>query len=63
MKRVKMGIDSEHAKALLAGKKIAIKVPPGAEVIELSMSFAVKYDGPLDGMAKVIDVFFNGRPA
>jgi hypothetical protein len=62
-KRVKIGIDSEHAKKLLAGKQIAITIPQGAQVLELSFSFPIKAEGPLDGIAKLVDVFFNGRSA
>jgi len=65
-KRLKIGIDAEHAKQLMAGKPTAIKIAPGTEIVELSFSFPVKADGGkslFDGIAKTMDVFFNGRSA
>lgn len=64
-KRIKIGINAEHAKKLMAGQSIGIKVPSGAEVVELSFSFPVTRGGDslFDGIAKTMDVFFNGRPA
>jgi hypothetical protein len=58
MKRVKVQIDPAHSRKLIAGDAIAIKVPKGAEAIEIRLATV-----PRDSFAKVIDVFFNGRPA
>jgi hypothetical protein len=65
-KRIKIGINAEHAKRLMDGKPIAVKVPSGTEIVELSFSFPVKSDSGkslFDGIAKTMDVFFNGRSA
>jgi len=66
-KRLKIGINVEHAKRLIAGKPIAIKVPSGTEIVELSFSFPVVHSDSgkslFDGIAKTMDVFFNGRSA
>ena len=64
-KRLKIGINAEHAKRLIAGKPVAIKVPAGTEIVELSFSFpVVQGDKSLfDGITKTMDVFFNGRSA
>jgi len=59
MKRAKVRIDSAHSRKLIEGKPIAIKVPKGADVIELRL-LLVDRD---DSFAKLVDVFFNGRPA
>lgn len=61
MKRAKVRIDKEHTLRLMAGKPIAIKVPEGADVIQLELA-QVAGAAP-DSWAKLCDVFFNGRPA
>lgn len=59
MKRIKIQIDQAHSLNLLRGQSIAIKVPAGAGVIQLRLTKPVEPDS----FAKVLDVFFNGRPA
>ena len=59
MKRVKIKIDRLHSEWLLSGKNVAIKVPAGADVVQIQLTVV-----PEDSsFAKVLDVFFNGRPA
>jgi hypothetical protein len=55
--KIKLQIDERHTRELLTGKPIAIKVPRGATVLEIRTA-AIS-----DRFAKLIDVFFNGRPA
>jgi hypothetical protein len=59
MKRAKVSIDVPHSQKLLEGKAVAIKVPPGAQVIELRLAAA----SDKFSFAQLCDVFFNGRPA
>jgi hypothetical protein len=59
MKRIKIQIDEAHTVQIVSGRAIAIKVPKGADVIELKLSPAVVQDS----FAKLVDVFFNGRKA
>jgi hypothetical protein len=61
MKRAKILINALHSRALLLGEPVAIKVPEGAKIIELRLTPSQIH--PIDSMAKVIDVFFNGRKA
>lgn len=61
MKRVKVKIDVEHTLDLIAGEPIAIKVPKGAEILELLPARLPR--GARDSFAHVCDVFLNGRPA
>lgn len=58
--KVKVKIDTEHTIQLMEGKPIAVKIPSGATVLELQIVPQSK-DG--DSLAKIIDVFFNGRSA
>ena len=59
MKRVKIKIDRLHSERLLSGKNVAIKVPAGADVVQIQLTVV-----PEDSsFAKVLDVFLNGRPA
>jgi hypothetical protein len=58
VKRTKIQIDAAHSRKLVIGQPIAIKVPRGAEIIELRLT-----KQPADSFAKLVDVFFNGRPA
>ena len=57
--RAKLYIDAPHAAQLVRGKAIAIKVPKGAEVLELRLAEPPRPDS----FAKLCDVFFNGRQA
>ena len=56
--KVKIQIDLKHSMALVSGKPIAIKVPKNATIVQIRLT-------PVrdDSFAKVLDVFFNGRPA
>jgi hypothetical protein len=57
VKRVKVQIDEKHTRELLAGKPIAIRIPADAQVLEIRTATFP------DRFAKLLDVFFNGRPA
>ncbi len=52
-------IDREHTRKLLAGETVAIKVPAGCTVLRLKLD--VPEGEHTAGLAKVLDVFFNGR--
>lgn len=56
-------IDREHTLRLLAGQPIAIKFPKGAPAVRLLLTIDLDGKTPLDGVAKCMDVFFNGRRA
>jgi hypothetical protein len=58
MKVHKVQIDAEHSIKLLEGKPVAIRVPPGVEVLELKIVPQGKY---MSDFAEVIDLVFNGR--
>lgn len=60
----KLRIDPNHALKLMRGDKITIKVPKGAEAVELHLAmlpFPLKQER--NEWAEIVDVFFNGRPA
>jgi len=61
MKTVRLKIDLEHTKKILRGEPVTIKVPLGATHLELR--FATPGQNSGDSIAKILDVFFNGRPA
>jgi hypothetical protein len=61
VKRIKIQIDRQHAAALLQGKAIAFKIPAGAQVLQLQL--AEGFPPTPHSFAKLLDVFFNGRPA
>lgn len=56
-------IDREHTLRLLSGQPVAIKVPKGAPSVRLLLTLDFGGNDPLDGLAKCMDVFFNGRKA
>jgi len=67
--KAKVTINGEHAVKLLAGETVTIHIPANTDTLEL----ALKRDGDriaigsasglMGGMAKIMDVFFNGRRA
>jgi len=61
MKTMRLQIDLEHTKKILRGEPVTIKVPEGATRLELR--FATPRQDSGDSIAKILDVFFNGRPA
>lgn len=61
MKRVKIRLDVPHTLELMAGNPIAIKIPKGAEVLELQPAKIEK--SFQSELVKLCDVVFNGRPA
>lgn len=58
----KLRIDREHTLRLLAGQAVTVKVPPGAKTLAFQLDKKTIENGG-DSMAKILDVFFNGRPA
>jgi len=60
MKRPTIQIDQEHTRKLLRGETIAIKIPSNTPVLQLRL---YNHGEPTDSFAKILDVFFNGRPA
>jgi hypothetical protein len=58
----KLKIDRAHSLALVAGKSVTVKIPPNAKAITLVLDMP-NVSADLDSLAKVIDVFFNGRKA
>jgi hypothetical protein len=63
MPRVTVKIDREHTRRLLRGETVRIVVPEGLETMGLRLDVpdGNKPDG--DSIAKILDVFFNGRKA
>jgi hypothetical protein len=57
--KVTVRIDEEHSMKLITGKTVSIRVPKDADVIELKLM----HQRSNNTLAKVIDVFFNCRPA
>jgi hypothetical protein len=55
-------VDAEHTARLAHGETVVLKVPPGAETLGIRLT-KLPPGTPLDGMAKLCDVFFNGRKA
>jgi len=60
VKRLTIVIDEAHSLQLMRGESIAIKVPPNTPVLQLRLATLASTP---DSFAKVLDVFFNGRPA
>lgn len=64
LKTVTVRIDANHAAQLLAGRTVAIKVPDGADILEIVAEPLPASAAPIfHGLAKLADVFFNGRKA
>lgn len=63
MKIVRVQIDARHAQKLLEGGAVTIKVPAGAEALQLNIKVPVLQVGERNYLAEVMDVFFNGRKA
>jgi len=62
MVTLKIRIDRKHTLDLLAGRDVTIKIPAGTEAVNLIMD-APEIKTSMDGLAKCLDVFFNGRKA
>jgi hypothetical protein len=62
MKLVRVLVNKEHATKLLFGLPIIIKIPEGTTHLELNLDSA-SVRPPDASIAKIIDVFFNGRKA
>lgn len=59
MKKAIVVIDAEKANRLLRGERVQIRLTQDVRLVELYMQAPEK----ADPMAKLFDVFFNGRPA
>lgn len=59
MKKAKVLIDAESAKKLLRGGAVRVRITQEVEWVEIRMQCVEK----ADPIAKIFDVFFNGRPA
>lgn len=63
MKTARLKIDLAHTKKLFRGEPIVIKVPEGATLLEINLSAPKPKVESGDSIAKILDVFFNGRKA
>lgn len=59
MNKLTIRIDESHTKKLLSGERVTIKVPLGATKFSIQLTVPKH----ADSLAKLVDVFFNGRPA
>lgn len=67
MTTVKVDLSADHCRRLLNGDQITINIPLGAQRLQMRLAEGIKVkvstSSPLNGLAKICDVFFNGRKA
>jgi hypothetical protein len=54
-------IDEKRARMLLDGKVVTVRIPANSESLQIRLQKPSECDS--FNFAKVLDVFFNGRPA
>jgi hypothetical protein len=52
-------IDEKRARMLMEGKVVTVRIPANATALQIRLQ---KPEGT-NSVAKILDVFFNGRPA